>query len=73
MLSVLRDSAFSEDADGTEWPDADKLPVSVAAAVEQATARFGPTDRHRVETAFDTLVMGLGGKRMATRPSMTCL
>ncbi len=56
MLSVLRDSAFSEDADGTEWPDADKLPVSVAAAVEQATARFGPTDRHRVETAFDTLV-----------------
>lgn len=63
LLSVLRDSAFSEDADGAESPDADKLPVSVGEVVEQATARFGYTERHRVETAFDMLVMDLGGMR----------
>jgi len=68
MLSVLRDSAFSEDADGAEWPDADRLPVSVGEVVEQATARFGVTDRHSVETAFDALVMNLGGKRHGDPP-----
>lgn len=68
MLSVLRDSAFSKKADGGESPDADKLPVSVAAVVEQATARFGPTDAHEVETAFDALVMDLGGKRHGYPP-----
>ena len=65
---LLRDSAFSEDADGAESPDADKLPVSVGEVVEQATARFGYTERHRVETAFDALVMDLGGLRHGDPP-----
>ena len=68
MLSVLRDSAFSEDADGAEWPDADKLPVSVAAVIAQAATRFGSGDTHEVEAAFDAFVMDLGGKRHGKPP-----
>jgi hypothetical protein len=68
MLSVLRDSAFSENADGAEWPDADKLPVSVAAVVEEAFGRFGSAEAHRVETVFDALIMDLGGKRHGDPP-----
>lgn len=68
MLAALRNSAFSEDADGTEWPDSDKLPVSVAAVIAQATTRFGPADTHEVEAAFDAFVMDLGGKRHGDPP-----
>lgn len=42
--------------------------MSVAAVVKQATARFGSTGRHTVETAFDALVMDLGGKRHGDPP-----
>jgi hypothetical protein len=47
---------------------ADNASVEVATVLEIAGDWFGPASAHRVESAFDLLVMDLGGDRHGTPP-----
>jgi len=58
MLAVLR-----EVSDGAESPTPDTVLLPVATVVDAALKTFEPTDAHEVETAFEGLVMELGGRR----------
>jgi hypothetical protein len=64
MLAVLLDVA-----DGAESPTPDTVLLPVAAVVDAALNAFEPTDAHEVETAFDRLVMELGGRREGEPPA----
>jgi len=65
MIEVLR-AAWAAGADGP--PDPDAVSIDVAAVIEIAAQWFGPGDAHRVEAAFDVLVMGLDGNRHGAPP-----
>ena len=64
MLEVLRAVA-----DGAESPDPESVLLPVDAVVARAVARFGETEAHTVETHFDSLVLDLGGRRVADPPA----
>jgi len=65
MVEVLR-AAYAAAGSTPPPPDVDNGSVEVAAALEIAADWFGPGDAHRVESAFDLLVMELGGNRHGT-------
>jgi hypothetical protein len=65
MIAVLRGVA-----DGAESPDPNAVFLPVAAVVAGAAERFGaPADEHVIETAYDYLVMQLGGSREREPPA----
>jgi hypothetical protein len=67
MVEVLR-AAYAATGSTPPPPDVDNASVAVSTVLEIAADRFGPADAHRVETAFDLLVMDLGGDRHGTPP-----
>ncbi|MEJ7798721.1 MAG: hypothetical protein WKF42_09500 [Solirubrobacteraceae bacterium] len=67
MVEVLR-AAYAAAGSTPPPPDIDNASIEVATALEIAADWFGPADAHRVETAFDLLVMDLGGNRHGTQP-----
>jgi hypothetical protein len=64
MLAVLRSLV-----DGAESPRPTTVLLPVASVVAAATDRFGETDAHSVEAAFDAVVMSLGGGREEEPPA----
>ena len=67
MIEVLR-AAYAAAGSTPPPPAVHNASVEVAAVLEVAADWFGPADAHRVETAFDLLVMDLGGNRHGARP-----
>lgn len=67
MIAVLR-AVYAASGSTPPPPDVDNASVEVASVLEVAADWFGPADAHRVEAAFDLLVMGLGGNRHGTPP-----
>ena len=67
MIEVLR-AAWVAAGSTPPPPDVDNASVEVAMVLEIAADWFGPGDAHRVETAFDLLVMDLDGNRHGTPP-----
>lgn len=65
MVEVLR-AAYAAAGSTPPPPDVDNASVEVAVALRIAVDRFGLGDAHRVESAFDLLVMDLGGNRHGT-------
>jgi hypothetical protein len=57
------DGSVEERCEGEPSPDPGKMALPVATVVAIATERFGHTDTHDIEVAFDTLVIDLGGTR----------
>ena len=62
MIEVLR-AAYAAGGSTPPPPDVDNASVDVSAVLEIAADWFGAADAHRVESAFDLLVMDLGGNR----------
>jgi hypothetical protein len=62
MVEVLR-ATYAGGGSTPPPPDVHNASVDVAAALQVAAEWFGPGDAHRVEAAFDELVMDLGGNR----------
>jgi hypothetical protein len=67
MVEVLR-AAYAAGGSTPPPPDVDNASVEVATVLEIAADWFGAGDAHRVETAFDLLVMDLHGNRHGTPP-----
>jgi hypothetical protein len=67
MIEVLR-ATYSAAGSTPPPPDVENASVEVATTLEIASDWFGAADSHRVETAFDLLVMDLGGNRHGTPP-----
>ena len=67
MVEVLR-AAYAATGNTPPPPDVHNASVEVESVLEIATNWFGATDPHRVETAFDLLVMDLGGNRHGVHP-----
>lgn len=67
MIEVLR-AAYAAAGNTPPPPDVDNASVEVATVLEIAGDWFGRADAHRLESAFDELVMDLGGNRHGTRP-----
>ena len=67
MVAVLR-AAYSAAGETPPPPEVDNASIEVVTVLEIAAEWFGPADAHRVESAFDTLVMDLGGNRHGTPP-----
>ncbi|MGI8730451.1 MAG: hypothetical protein ACR2LK_10760 [Solirubrobacteraceae bacterium] len=65
MVEVLR-AAYVAAGSTPPPPDLDNASVQVTAVLELAAEWFGAADAHRVESAFDLLVMQLGGDRHGT-------
>jgi hypothetical protein len=65
MVQVLG-AAYAGAGSPPPPPEVDNASVEVAAVLEIAADWFGPGDAHRVESAFDLLVMDLGGNRHGT-------
>jgi hypothetical protein len=64
MMNVLRTVM-----DGAHSPDPDAVLLPVDQVLAAATASFGEADAHTVETAFDALVIQLGGRREGEPPA----
>lgn len=67
MVAVLR-AAYAAAGSTPPPPDVENASVEVSAALDIAAEWFGAGDAHRVETAFDLLVMEVGGNRHGTPP-----
>lgn len=67
MIEVLR-ATYAAAGSTPPPPDVANASVEVAATLEIAAEWFGAGDAHRVESAFDLLVMELGGNRHGTPP-----
>ena len=67
MVEVLR-AAYAAAGHTPPPPDVHNASVEVAGVLAIAADWFGAADEHRVETAFDLLVMDLGGNRHGARP-----
>ena len=65
MVEVLR-AAYAATGSTPPPPDVDNASVQVTTVLEIAADWFGAGDAHQVETAFDLLVMDLGGDRHGT-------
>jgi hypothetical protein len=64
MMKVLRTVM-----DGAESPAPDAVLLPVDQVVAAARARFGEADPHTIETAFDRLVIQLGGRGEGEPPA----
>ncbi|HEY1539117.1 MAG TPA: hypothetical protein VGF63_06945 [Solirubrobacteraceae bacterium] len=67
MIEALR-AVYAAGGSTPPPPDVDNASVEVARVLAIAADWFGVADAHRVETAFDLLVMDLGGDRHGTPP-----
>ena len=67
MIAVLR-AAYVADGSTPPPPDVENASVDVATVLEIAADWFGAADAHRVESAFDLLLMDLDGDRHGTPP-----
>ncbi len=67
MIEVLR-AAYAAAGSTPPPPDVHNASIEVETVLEVAADWFGPADAHRVESAFDLLVMDLGGNRHGARP-----
>ncbi len=67
MVEVLR-AAWAARGSEPPPPGIDNVSIEVAVVLEIAADWFGAGDSHRVEAAFDVLVMDLDGNRHGTPP-----
>lgn len=67
LVEVLR-AAYAAAGRPPPPPDVDNVSVEVATVLEIAADWFGSAEAHRVESAFDLLVMDLDGNRHGTPP-----
>ncbi len=67
MIAALR-AAYVADGSTPPPPDVGNASVDVTTVLEVAADWFGTGNAHRVESAFDLLVMELGGDRHGTPP-----
>lgn len=67
MVEVLRAARVAAGSTPPP-PDVVNASIEVAVVLEIAADWFGPGEAHRVETAFDELVMDLDGNRHGTPP-----
>jgi hypothetical protein len=67
LIEVLR-AAYAAAGSPPPPPELHNVSIEVQTVLEVAADWFGPADAHRVESAFDMLVMDLGGNRHGTPP-----